>query len=318
MSRGAVLFGVALVLAFQATGDAQNRGRGDDQMLTYLAGQTVVPVFHGWMENPDGTADMYFSYINRNWQEEMDIPVGPDNNLSPAPFGPDGGQPTHFYPRQNRWMFTVRVPKDFGTKEVVWTITAHGQTNRAYGTLKPGYIISDFLMQHEFGGTAIEGRKKPTLKIDGEKQRTVKVGQRVELAAVATDEPPPQRARRPAAAAEGGARTERGPAGPTEVGPGQVGGDFVRATARGLWFVWAVYRGPASQVKFDPKMPFKVWEDERGGSPWSPEFKVPPVPAGNRWVYNVTFDSPGTYVLRALAHNGNTFSAELITFNVTP
>jgi len=315
-SRWIVLFGLAaVVVLFRVSAAAQGSRRADDQSLTYLSGQAVVPVFHGWMENPDGTADLFFSYINRNWEEEIDIPVGMDNNLSPAPFGPDGGQPTHFYPRQNRWMFAVRVPKDFGNKEVVWTLTAHGQTNRAYGTLKPGYIISDFLMQHEFGGQAIEGRKKPVLKIDGEKQWMVKVGQQVELSAVATDEPLPGR-RGGGGAGAGGAG--RGATGATEIGPGQVGGDFVRATARGLWFVWSVYRGPAKDVKFDPSMPFKVWEDERGGSPWSPEFKVPPIPPGNKWVYHVTFKAPGTYVLRALAHNGGTFTAELVTFNVTP
>ena len=89
---------------------------GEDANLTYISGQAVAPVFHGWLANPDGTFDLYFSYINRNWQEEVDIPVGPNNNISPAPFGPDAGQPTHFFPRINRWQFTVRVPKDFGTK----------------------------------------------------------------------------------------------------------------------------------------------------------------------------------------------------------
>jgi len=34
--------------------------------------------------------------------------------------------------------------------------------------------------------------------------------------------------------------------------------------------------------------------------------------------YNVTFRTPGTYVLRALAHNGATFTYENVTFNVVP
>ena len=57
---------------------------------------------------------MFFGYMNSNWQEEFDIPVGPENNIEPG--GPDQGQPTHFYPRRNPFLFTIRVPKDFGTQ----------------------------------------------------------------------------------------------------------------------------------------------------------------------------------------------------------
>jgi hypothetical protein len=71
-------------------------------------------------------------------------------------------------------------------------------------------------------------------------------------------------------------------------------------------------------VTFDPPIPFKVWEDQRGGSPWSPNFRVPPVPQGNKWVHNVTFQKPGTYVLRAQAHDGFMFAQENVTVTVTP
>ena len=139
-SGSAVLVAVAMALvAFQAPGASQSTAdREVPASLTYTRGQSVIPVFFGWKENPDGTFDLLFSYINRNWQEEVDIPVGPDNNIQPAPFGPDAGQPTHFLPRVNRWQFAVRVPKDFGSKEVVWTLTSHGGNLRAYATLHPG------------------------------------------------------------------------------------------------------------------------------------------------------------------------------------
>ncbi len=39
------------------------------------------------------------------------IPVGPNNNIEPG--GPDRGQPTFFYTRTNRNLFTVNVPKDW-------------------------------------------------------------------------------------------------------------------------------------------------------------------------------------------------------------
>src|SRR5207244_457205 len=60
-------------------------------------GRDVTPAYEGWRRNPDGTFTMYFGYMNRNYDEELDIPIGPDNNVDP---GGDRGQPTHFYPRQ--------------------------------------------------------------------------------------------------------------------------------------------------------------------------------------------------------------------------
>jgi hypothetical protein len=97
-----------------------------------------------------------------------------------------------------------------------------------------------------------------------------------------------------------------------------LGGDFVRGQARGLRLAWFVYRGPGKAVSFDPPIPFKVWEDQRGGSPFSPGWRPPPIPPGNKWVHNVTFQEPGTYVLRAQAHDGFQFMNEDITFTVTP
>ena len=57
----------------------------------------------------------------------------PDNTVELG--GPDSGQPTYFLPRRQRFVFRVRVPKDFGKKEVVWSITANGRTELAYGSL---------------------------------------------------------------------------------------------------------------------------------------------------------------------------------------
>jgi hypothetical protein len=307
-----VLFVVlTATVAFQAPGASQGRlgHGGDGSSLTYTHGQSVVPVFHGWMANPDGSFDLHFSYVNRNWQEQLDVPIGPDNNIQPAPFGPDAGQPTHFYPRVNRWQFTIRVPKDIGAKEIVWTLTSHGATHRAYGSLDPNYVIDDFLIMHEYGNSQA-GRKPPALRVDGGKERTAKVGQPIPLTAVATDPNPPFQSR----AFPGGGPTP----GIAELRPGSVGGDFVRGTARGLRLAWLVYRGDARKVRFDPPIPFKVWEDQRGGSPWAPGWQPPPIPPGNKWVYDVIFQDPGTYVLRAQAHDGSLFTNENVTFIVTP
>lgn len=308
-----LLFAVAIALvAFQALGVSQGiGGRGElTGSLTYTRGQPVVPFYSGWKENPDGTFALYFSYLNRNWQEELDIPIGPNNNIQPAPFGPDAGQPTHFLPRVNRWQFAVRVRKDFGSKEVIWTLTAHGQTLRAYGTLSPPYVVDDFTIMFE-GGNDERGRKPPTLHVDGDRQRTVKVGQPSPLVGVATAPPirPPRRGGGDAESASGASRTP-------VVGPGIVGGDISRKSATGLRFAWFVYRG-AGEVTFDPPIPFKVWEDQRGGSPYTLGWRPPPIPPGNKWVHNVTFHEPGTYVLRAQAHDGYQFANHDVTFTVT-
>jgi hypothetical protein len=320
MNRKAA-FLVAFVAAVGAgRADSQNTNvGGQDDGLTYTRGQSVVPLFSGWEQRPDGSFDLHFSYLNRNWQEELDIPVGPDNSIEPL--GPDGGQPTHFLPRNNRWQFTVRVPADFSAREVVWTVASHGQTYRAYGTLKPGYAVDDYTVQHEFGADSTHGRRAPTLRVDGDANRTVKAGQPVPLVAVATDEnPPPQRVREAAGsrASDNDVGPSEGPRSPGQVGPGSVGGDSVRSNPTGLRFAWFVYRGRALAVKFTPPMPFKVWEDQRGGSPWAPGWQPPPIPPGNTWNYTVTFRDPGTYVLRALAHNGSKFTYENVTFTVTP
>jgi hypothetical protein len=296
-----VLVAVAVALAFEVRGASQATRFGEDANLTYIRGQSVEPVFHGWMPNADGSFELYFSYINRNWQEQLDIPIGPDNNIEPAPFGPDGGQPTHFYPRVNRWVFSIRVPKDFGSKEIVWTLVARGETHKAYASLNPGYAIDEFMIMHEFG-RSIRGRKRPTLNVEGEKTRSARVGQPVHLVAVATDPNPPVRQSSCGAVFD----------------DGSIGGDLVRCTATGLRLAWFTYRGPASKVRLDPPIPFKVWEDQRGGSPWSPDWEPPPVPPGNKWTHDVTFSAPGTYVLRAQAHDGFLFANEDITFTVAP
>jgi hypothetical protein len=83
------------------------------------------------MQNSDGTYTLVFGYFNRNYREELVIPLGPNNNVSPGDV--DQGQPTIFVPRRQKCIFLVKVPKDFGDKEVVWTLTSHGRTEKATG-----------------------------------------------------------------------------------------------------------------------------------------------------------------------------------------
>src|SRR5688572_21631145 len=175
-SRRAVLVAVAVALvAFQLPGASQGAGG----TLMYNIGQSVVPLYHGWEKYADGTMDIHYGYLNRNWQEEVDIPIGPDNNIN-APYGPDSGQPTHFLPRANRWQFKVRVPVGFeeSKAEVVWTLTSKGQTLRAYSNLHPAFVQDEFGRQREFYGTPPEtGNKAPEVVLESSRQLTAKVGE---------------------------------------------------------------------------------------------------------------------------------------------
>ena len=138
-----------------------------DNNFKFNSGQDVQPVFEGWSHAPDGGFAMHFGYLNRNWVQELSIPVGPANNIEPG--GPDRGQPTFFYTRTQRNMFTVNVPKDWGKKELIWTITANGKTQKAIGWLQPEWEIDPAGGASTGGRTDQEARKNkpPTLTIDG-------------------------------------------------------------------------------------------------------------------------------------------------------
>jgi hypothetical protein len=105
-------------------------------------GTSITPAFEGWYPNTDGSFSMLLGYYNRNTKEPMDIPVGPNNRVEPGPV--DQGQPTHFEIGRQWGVFVVKVPKDFGTKAVTWTIVANGEAQSIPFTLNKGYPISPY------------------------------------------------------------------------------------------------------------------------------------------------------------------------------
>jgi len=107
--------------------------------LRHWTGQGVAPAYEGFDTNPDGSFNMWFGYMNHNYEEEPDIPVGPNNNFSPGPA--DRGQPTHFAVRRHKDIFSVTVPKDFGDQKLTWTLAVHGQTMQVPGALNPVWLI---------------------------------------------------------------------------------------------------------------------------------------------------------------------------------
>jgi len=103
------------------------------------SGQSVTPSWEGWFQNPDGTYSLLFGYFNRNYVEQVDVPIGPENKFEPGPA--DRGQPTHFQPRRAWGVFTVTVPKDFGSNKLSWTLTANGETISIPASLDPLWVV---------------------------------------------------------------------------------------------------------------------------------------------------------------------------------
>ncbi len=114
------------------------------QLLTEMAnrrrahGGDVAPVYEGWEPNKDGTVTMYFGYFNRNYEEHVDIPIGPNNSFDPAPA--DRGQPTYFYVNRHKKGLAIVVPAT--TKTLTWTLSRDGvHMNKVVGTVDPPYQI---------------------------------------------------------------------------------------------------------------------------------------------------------------------------------
>lgn len=312
MRFGALVTGLAAVLSmmsFSANAD------------TYLKGQHIEPAYEGWRETDNGTFMMIFGYHNENWAEEIDLPVGENNKFSPGL--EDRGQPTHFLPRRNRFTFEVEVPKDWGDKELAWTITAHGVTKTAYGTLARDYVVDNVVIASETGslgaGTSSpESRANvpPMLEVLGDRVgneivRTARVGEPLVLNSHIEDDGLPH------ARATNSSARKRTPE--EEVKrwmrpPGKV----TVGKTNGLFLSWNVYRGEGA-VKFDPPQ-IKPWEDTRtsGNSPWGALWTPPPVPEDGMYEVSVTFDEPGTYILWARADDGGLFDDSYVTVNVLP
>ncbi|MFT4861101.1 MAG: hypothetical protein ACI95C_000302 [Pseudohongiellaceae bacterium] len=128
-------------------------------------GDVVGPMFNGWIKNEDDSVTMIFGFVNRNREEIVDIPLGPNNRIEPAQF--DGLQPTHFpvYERggfvglQERGVFAVTVPREMAGTEVVWTLNHAGHNYSV-----PGRATSS---AYEMGlGEAALGSLNPAIRFE--------------------------------------------------------------------------------------------------------------------------------------------------------
>jgi hypothetical protein len=260
-------------------------------------GQNIAPVFEGWEQKADGSFDLVFGFFNRNCEEALNIPIGANNNIEPG--GPDQGQPTRFFTRRGKFIFKIRVPADFGDNELVWSLTAHGKTEKAYATLHPEYILDKRITMMNEGGFGQRAGESdslyPDLRIEGDRHRTTTVGASVNLTLTASDDGIPEARREQAGAGSG--RT-------------------------GLMVGWVVYRGNDSHVTFTPEQFNPDFRGRYTGTMCKNKIEVPdwakePVPSDGKITVTATFDEPGTYVLRAMAHDGGLKTTREITVTVT-
>ena len=302
---GSVLcLAVSLLISAGAAGQAQPG---------FQTGSHVEPAYEGWRPNEDGTFSFMFGYMNENWAETPDIPVGENNYFEPGE--PDRGQPTHFLPRRNRWHFEVVVPADWGDRELVWTLNHNGVERKAYATLRQDYLVDNMVIASETGslgaGTSSpESRANlpPVVTVLGDQIRQARVGEPIALRTEVADDGLPVRRRDSTVTSEDAMERMLDP--PSRVTVGKV---------NGLFLSWNKYRGPeGGTVMIDPPLP-KPWEDTRtsANSPWGPLWLPPPVPEDGIYETTATFDKPGTYIIWARADDGGLYHDQYITVNVS-
>ncbi|HJN94577.1 MAG TPA: hypothetical protein QGF41_02545 [Gammaproteobacteria bacterium] len=278
---------------------------------TYRKGQHVEPAFEGWRPNPDGSFNFMFGYMNENWEEEPNVPIGEGNNFSPGEA--DRGQPTHFLPRRNRFHFEVTVPSDWGERELIWTLNVNGVERKAYATLKADYLVDNMIIASETGslgaGTSSpESRSNlpPVLTLEGDSVRVARVGEPISLSTHIWDDGLPKPRRESSNTSDELQRRMMRP--PSRVTVGKV---------NGLFLSWNIYRGDG-KVSFDPPLP-KPWEDTRtaANSPWGALWLPPEIPQDGVLEIKATFDEPGSYVLWGRADDGGLYHDTYVTVHVS-
>jgi hypothetical protein len=249
----------------------------DEDTFAHGVGKTVQPFFEGWQTMPDGHIAMWFGYLNLNYEEQPDIPIGPNNKFD---LHDDLGQPTHFYPRRRLFVFKVDLPKDWQKeKRLVWSVTVNGHTSSANGWLQPEWEVDEGVMQMNIGPGGAPPVDPPNAapKISGSGDQTAQAGKPVSLTASATDDGIPK----PRARASAAASTPRTPlpAGATPPPRAQLG----------LRIRWELYRAPA----------------DGGHVVFEPENNRPVLGAqASELATQATFSAPGVYWLRAIASDG--------------
>jgi hypothetical protein len=282
-------------VAYLAIASLDAQSQSTELHIRFNSGQAVVPIYEGWERVPDGSFNMVFGYLNRNHVEELNLPVGAQNNFEPGPA--DRGQPTYFYPRENHFLFKVNVPKDWDKKkELVWTVAANGKTEVARATLLDVWEIDRKVEVSNNGGVQITNELinrdvPPVVTIDPiARPRT---GSPVTITAAVTDDGIPPLNAKPRAPRQAEPSLRGAPPSPVNVPlPPRP-----RPVQGALSVLWQVYRGPG-HVTFEPDGYVKVVDGKV-------EVKA-------------TFSRPGTYTLRAFGHDTVLRAPADVTVTVDP
>jgi hypothetical protein len=226
-------------------------------------GASISPAYEGWFPNADGSFSLLIGYYNRNAKEALDIPIGPNNRLSPG--DADQGQPTHFEVGRQWGVFVVKVPKDFGTKTLTWTIVANGEEQSVPFTLNKGYPISPYkelgmgnqppVLAFSAGGAKVTG---PPIGIAASYAGAV--NQPVTIAMAVDD-----------------------PKAPGDEATAAAAASFGRPVAKVATVSFHKYRGPGT-VKFD-------------------KARIPVDKPGDMITTSATFSAAGDYTLRVQAND---------------
>jgi hypothetical protein len=223
---------------------------------------------------------MYFGYFNRNSDEEIVVPVGPENTFDLG--NGDQGQPTYFHNGRRSFVFKVVVPADWpGDKRLVWTLTNKGRTNLAKGWLQPEWEVDQLLLSKNSGRDPfLGGARSPdaAAAINAGNRAPVMVGARAQTITL------------PAAATLKITATDDGIPKPSGSGRRRVEGMQIR---------WILFRGPAD-VRFEPELSPAAY-----GKRLTTETKV-------------SFSVPGDYRIRAIANDGVSFSTYDVDVKVNP
>ncbi len=192
----------------------------------HWSGQGVAPVYEGWDQNADGTYNMWFGYMNRNFEEIVEIPVGADNKFEPGPA--DRGQPTSFDVRRHKDIFRAIVPKDWNdSAKLNWAITVHGKTEVVSGTLNRVWQV-DRMRTTRGGNSEQINSNTPPIVTATPATQTVASGAVASVSVSATDDGLPKRRGR---------------------------GGEVSAEPVGMTIEWAKYRGPGTVTMMPAKQP---------------------------------------------------------------
>jgi hypothetical protein len=234
-------------------------------------GASVTGAFEGWFANKDGSRSFLVGYFNRNTQQELDVPIGPNNRIEPG--GPDLGQPTHFLPGRQYGIFVVPVPKEFTPQDkYTWTIVANGQSTSIPLRLNNDYVISPFI-------EIAVGNTPPVIRFD-QKESTIQGP--IAIVAQAASRTASLSAPLPLTvwATDDMKYTSNTSAPMTKPRPP-------------VTVTWSKYRGPGT-VAFDKAKPeVEQLPSSGSGAP----------PFSGKATTNVTFSEPGEYVLHVTAND---------------